>query len=171
MDCKSLNNIYTKEQQQQQEDQQHNNNNNNYMMPRISFSNGFAEAKISNDHSPAVASATAAFDFEFSVPTFDMNSADKLFFNGKLLPVVEDQGNLGGVKQCFSAEFGRKKLCTTTLRDELLLDHDDDDDDNGDSNCYGSENEAGLRTRLPRLHKGGNGLSCKWKQKFGSFRY
>ncbi|XP_074294883.1 uncharacterized protein LOC141622771 [Silene latifolia] len=155
MACSSLNNIHSKEQHQK------NSMNSNYISPRISFSNGFAESQsgIINlqsidqyDHCPAT---SAGLDFEFSVATFDMNVADDLFFNGRLLPIVEDQKTLGV----------KNKGETTTLRDELLAGDDDDGD------CRGSEDETGFRMRLPRLQKGNSSLGCKWRERLSSFKY
>ncbi|KAL8251087.1 hypothetical protein R6Q59_034780 [Mikania micrantha] len=85
--------------------------------PRISFSNDFAESvhsrsqilKSTRDYSaPPVSS-----DFEFSVSSNAMMTADELFFKGRLLPFKDAGG--GSVS-------GQK----TTLRDELLAGEDDD---------------------------------------------
>ncbi|XP_071742674.1 uncharacterized protein [Rutidosis leptorrhynchoides] len=78
-----------------------------YMGPRISFSNDFIDSnhhQINNTYTEAPVSS----DFEFSVPTFSSNSADEVFFKGKMSPLKEN---------------------VITLRDELLASHDDDDDD------------------------------------------
>ncbi|KAK9067065.1 hypothetical protein SSX86_014389 [Deinandra increscens subsp. villosa] len=91
--------------------------------PRISFSNDFAESLHSrpqvhkqpptrdtnnNYHAPPVSS-----DFEFSVSTNSMMTADELFFKGRLLPFKDAAA--GSV-------IGQK----TTLREELLAGEDDD---------------------------------------------
>ncbi|KAM7470665.1 hypothetical protein LguiA_008848 [Lonicera macranthoides] len=68
------------------------------MGPRISFSNDFADAKqATNNYREAPVSS----DFEFSLPNHTLNSADELFFKGKIVPLKEN-------------------CAKTTLRDELL---------------------------------------------------
>ncbi|XP_057493891.1 uncharacterized protein LOC130779309 [Actinidia eriantha] len=83
--------------------------------PRISFSNDFADAQQQQQQQfikhekisyrdPPVSS-----DFEFSISSYGMISADEVIFKGKLLPV--------------------KEHCTKmTLRDELLVDDESEDD-------------------------------------------
>ncbi|KAD2394345.1 hypothetical protein E3N88_41322 [Mikania micrantha] len=80
-----------------------NENQSGFMDPRISFSNDFVD---SNHHEDSYTEAPVSSDFEFSVPTFYSNSADEVFFRGKLPPLKEK---------------------VMTLRDELLAGHDDDD--------------------------------------------
>ncbi|KAF5760362.1 hypothetical protein HanRHA438_Chr16g0764541 [Helianthus annuus] len=72
------------------------------MDPRISFSNDFID---SNHHDNTYTEAPVSSDFEFSIPTFSSNSADEVFFKGKLPPLKEK---------------------VVTLRDELLANDDDD---------------------------------------------
>lgn len=79
-----------------------------YMGPRISFSNDFIDSNLHENIS--YTEAPVSSDFEFSVPTFSSNSADEVFFKGKLPPLKEK---------------------VVTLRDELLSGHDDDDDNKG----------------------------------------
>ncbi|XP_076920333.1 uncharacterized protein LOC143581426 [Bidens hawaiensis] len=74
-----------------------------FIDPRISFSNDFID---SNHHEESYTEAPVSSDFEFSVPSFSSNSADEVFFKGKLPPLKEK---------------------VVTLRDELLSGHDDDD--------------------------------------------
>ncbi|KAL9996415.1 hypothetical protein Hdeb2414_s0709g00938161 [Helianthus debilis subsp. tardiflorus] len=74
------------------------------MDPRISFSTDFIDSN--NHHENSYTEAPVSSDFEFSVPTFSLNSADEVFF--KLPPL--------------------KEKVVVTLRDELLADDDDDDD-------------------------------------------
>ncbi|KAM0062063.1 hypothetical protein Hdeb2414_s0004g00143641 [Helianthus debilis subsp. tardiflorus] len=74
-----------------------------FMDPRISFSNDFID---SNHHDNTYTEAPVSSDFEFSIPTFSSNSADEVFFKGKLPPLKEK---------------------VVTLRDELLANDDDDD--------------------------------------------
>ncbi|KAI3712250.1 hypothetical protein L1987_70801 [Smallanthus sonchifolius] len=74
-----------------------------FMDPRISFSNDFID---SNHHEESYTEAPVSSDFEFALPTFSSNSADEVFFKGKLPPLKEK---------------------VVTLRDELLAGHDDDD--------------------------------------------
>ncbi|MFS8018111.1 hypothetical protein Hanom_Chr15g01388311 [Helianthus anomalus] len=74
-----------------------------FMDPRISFSNDFVD---SNHHDNTYTEAPVSSDFEFSIPTFSSNSADEVFFKGKLPPLKEK---------------------VVTLRDELLANDDDDD--------------------------------------------
>nr|GMC85437.1 uncharacterized protein LOC109161269 [Ipomoea batatas] len=78
------------------------------MGPRISFSNDFADSQHPKRHDHSYKEAPVSSDFEFSVPTYNIISADEVFFKGKLLPLKE------------------KSTKTTTLRDELLQDSDDD---------------------------------------------
>ncbi|KAJ0681940.1 hypothetical protein HanPI659440_Chr16g0641801 [Helianthus annuus] len=73
-----------------------------FMDPRISFSNDFID---SNHHDNTYTEAPVSSDFEFSIPTFSSNSADEVFFKGKLPPLKEK---------------------VVTLRDELLANDDDD---------------------------------------------
>lgn len=78
--------------------------NTNTLGPRISFSNDFADPmKLENSYREAPVSS----DFAFSAPNYTMNSADELFFKGKIVPLREN--------------------CTkiNTLRDELLSGDDD----------------------------------------------
>ncbi|KAL4588736.1 hypothetical protein LXL04_001631 [Taraxacum kok-saghyz] len=81
-----------------------------FMGPRISFSNDFVDSNL-HHHENSYTEAPVSSDFEFSVPSFSSNSADEVFFRGKLPPLKE-------------------KPQVLTLRDELLA-GDDDDDDNG----------------------------------------
>ncbi|XP_059298311.1 uncharacterized protein LOC132051019 [Lycium ferocissimum] len=72
--------------------------------PRISFSNNSFDTQ---QHDNVYKEAPVSLDFEFSVPGYNMISADELFCKGKMLPLREN--------------------CTkTTLKDELLVDDDDD---------------------------------------------
>ncbi|KAJ0641166.1 hypothetical protein HanLR1_Chr16g0624171 [Helianthus annuus] len=73
-----------------------------FMDPRISFSNDFID---SNHHDNTYTEAPVSSDFEFSIPSFSSNSADEVFFKGKLSPLKEK---------------------VVTLRDELLANDDDD---------------------------------------------
>ncbi|KAM0060086.1 hypothetical protein Hdeb2414_s0004g00120261 [Helianthus debilis subsp. tardiflorus] len=72
------------------------------MDPRISFSTDFIDSN--NHHENSYTEAPVSSDFEFSVPTFSLNSADEVFF--KLPPL--------------------KEKVVVTLRDELLADDDND---------------------------------------------
>ncbi|KAJ0458625.1 hypothetical protein HanHA89_Chr16g0639941 [Helianthus annuus] len=78
-----------------------------FMDPRISFSTDFIDSN--NHHENSYTEAPVSSDFEFSVPTLSLNSADEVFFKaaGKLPPL--------------------KEKVVVTLRDELLADDDDDD--------------------------------------------
>ncbi|KAI6695241.1 hypothetical protein NL676_022951 [Syzygium grande] len=79
--------------------------------PRISFSNDFAESQYTAKQERSTArEAPASSDFEFSVSSYSMMSADELFCKGKLLPFKEKP----------TAEKG-----TTTLREELLAGDED----------------------------------------------
>ncbi|XP_019165136.1 PREDICTED: uncharacterized protein LOC109161269 [Ipomoea nil] len=78
------------------------------MGPRISFSNDFADSQHPKRHDHSYKEAPVSSDFEFSVPTYNIISADEVFFKGKILPLKE-------------------KSSTKTLRDELLQAADDDD--------------------------------------------
>ncbi|XP_009761850.1 uncharacterized protein LOC107766942 [Nicotiana tabacum] len=81
------------------------------MGPRISFSNDFLDTQqphLRNEN--GYKEAPVSSDFEFSVPGYNMISADELFSKGKLLPL-------------------RENCRATTLKDELLIDDDDDYDD------------------------------------------
>uniref|UniRef100_A0A7N0VKQ6 Uncharacterized protein n=1 Tax=Kalanchoe fedtschenkoi TaxID=63787 RepID=A0A7N0VKQ6_KALFE len=89
------------------------------MSPRISFSNDFVESqqlrKSSREkiqEAPPVSS-----DFEFSVASDSMMSANELFCKGKLLPFKQSQ----------------LQKAATTLRDELL--HDDEDNGGNMTGC------------------------------------
>ncbi|KAJ0679958.1 hypothetical protein HanPI659440_Chr16g0618921 [Helianthus annuus] len=78
-----------------------------YLMgPRISFSTDFIDSN--NHHENSYTEAPVSSDFEFSVPTLSLNSADEVFFKaaGKLPPL--------------------KEKVVVTLRDELLADDDGD---------------------------------------------
>ncbi|CAI9286850.1 unnamed protein product [Lactuca saligna] len=106
-----------------------------YMGPRISFSNDFVE---SNHHENSYTEAPVSSDFEFSVPSFSSNSADEVFFKGKLPPLKEKQG--------------------LTLRDELLAGHDDDDDnDGGDGVFFHHKSSTGWWREKFGLRKTQNG--------------
>ncbi|KAK1414492.1 hypothetical protein QVD17_30238 [Tagetes erecta] len=81
-----------------------NENQGGFMDPRISFSNDFID---SNHHEhQSYNEAPVSSDFEFSLPTFSSNSADEVFFKGKVTPLKEK---------------------VVTLRDELRAGHDDND--------------------------------------------
>lgn len=82
------------------------------MVPRISFSNDFADAAKIQNSTTNYKEAPVSGDFEFSVTNLnsfsslsnDHSSADEIFFMGKLLPLKE-----------------RKTTTMMTLRDELLV--------------------------------------------------
>ncbi|CAM8944438.1 unnamed protein product [Rhodiola kirilowii] len=82
------------------------------MSPRISFSNDFVESQqLRNSTREQIqAPQPVSSDFEFSVASDSMMSADDLFCKGKLLPFKQSQ----------------LQRAATTLRDELL--HDDEDE-------------------------------------------
>ncbi|KAK3416168.1 hypothetical protein EUGRSUZ_H02010 [Eucalyptus grandis] len=97
----------------------HNNNHHHHhhhhhlVGPRISFSNDFVESQCAarqERRSAAAGEAPASSDFEFSVSSYSMMSADELFSKGKLLPFKEKPPAGKG---------------TTTLREELLAGDDD----------------------------------------------
>ncbi|GMP48406.1 hypothetical protein CsSME_00015768 [Camellia sinensis var. sinensis] len=80
-------------------------------IPRISFSNDFADAQQMIKHERSYREPPASSsDFEFSVSNYGMISAEELIVKGKLVPVKEHCSKM------------------TTLRDELLVDDDDDDE-------------------------------------------
>lgn len=79
------------------------------MGPRISFSNDFADSQHPKRHDHSYKEAPVSSDFEFSVPSYNIISADEVFFKGKILPLKE-----------------KSTKSTTTLRDELLSAADDD---------------------------------------------
>uniref|UniRef100_A0A7C9DF02 Uncharacterized protein n=1 Tax=Opuntia streptacantha TaxID=393608 RepID=A0A7C9DF02_OPUST len=146
MACSSLNLLSSQQQQ------------NSFTSPRISFSNGFADAQqhepgigLIGHHLQSGTDTAPAGDFEFSLANYTVNSAaDELFFDGKLLPLrkVNNKGMI------FSPAFNHMKL-TTTLRDELLM----DDYDIPEEDCD---------MRPPRAPKGSSG--CKWKTRFNGFK-
>ncbi|CAA7401619.1 unnamed protein product [Spirodela intermedia] len=78
--------------------------------PRISFSNGFVldsatgAPSVKYERSSAVSPSSS--DFEFSAGSYNMMTADELFFKGRLLPLKD-------------ASVETQKGCTT-LRDEVL---------------------------------------------------
>ncbi|KAK7362651.1 hypothetical protein VNO77_04770 [Canavalia gladiata] len=76
------------------------------MDPRISFSNDFVVAQQAIKHENIYREAPVSSDFEFSVKSYSMISADEAFFQGMLLPLKSDCS---------------KKV---TLRDELLANDD-----------------------------------------------
>ncbi|KAK4424191.1 hypothetical protein Salat_1612500 [Sesamum alatum] len=105
----------------------------NNMGPRISFSNDFADPQqpinLENNYTEAPASS----DFEFSVPSYTMISADELFFKGKMLP---SRGN------CTK---------TPTLRDQLLA-GDDDGEEIGPTRLVKGVGRWRARLGLKRSH-------------------
>ncbi|GJZ61343.1 hypothetical protein Tco_0617480 [Tanacetum coccineum] len=106
-----------------------------FMGPRISFSSDFID---SNHHENSYREAPVSSDFEFSVPTFSSNSADEVFFKGKVPPIKEK---------------------VVTLRDELLSGHDDDDDVHNDNHHHGmffnSKSSTGWWSQRFGLRKNG----------------
>ncbi|PKI50135.1 uncharacterized protein LOC116198776 [Punica granatum] len=94
------------------------------MSPRISFSNDFVEsAQQAAKPCPELTRmkdtiSSSSSDFEFSVRSHSMMSADELFFKGRLLPFKD---------ACCHAKKGAATI--TTLREELLAGEDDDDED------------------------------------------
>ncbi|XP_027348320.1 uncharacterized protein LOC113859847 [Abrus precatorius] len=80
------------------------------MDPRISFSNDFVVAQQAIKHENIYREAPASSDFEFSVKSYSMISADEVFCQGMLLPLKSDCS---------------KKV---TLRDELLVNDDYEED-------------------------------------------
>ncbi|KAL4582303.1 hypothetical protein LXL04_006850 [Taraxacum kok-saghyz] len=94
--------------------------------PRISFSHDFAESLHSRPQilkSTRDYSAPGSSDFEFSVSSNSMMTADELFFKGRLLPYKDSGGG---------SSIGQK----TTLRDELLAGDDDDAGRGGGGNVF-----------------------------------
>lgn len=74
--------------------------------PRISFSSDFTDAQHPiKKHETTYREAPVSSDFEFSVKTLNMTTADEIFFKGVMLPT-------------------KPKM---TLREELLVGDDDDD--------------------------------------------
>lgn len=112
-----------------------------FMGPRISFSNDFID---SNNHHEinSYREAPVSSDFEFSVPTFSSNSADEVFFKGKVSP----------------------KEKVVTLRDELLAGHDDDNNDNDHHGMFNNtKNSTGWWREKFGLRKSQNGKSDNHK--------
>ncbi|KAA8536191.1 hypothetical protein F0562_028669 [Nyssa sinensis] len=72
------------------------------MGPRISFSNDFVDTQQAIKQESTCREAPVSSDFEFSVSSYSMISADELFCKGKLLPKM-------------------------TLRDELLVNDEYED--------------------------------------------
>ncbi|KAD6795287.1 hypothetical protein E3N88_06183 [Mikania micrantha] len=103
-----------------------------FMDPRISFSNDFID---SNHHEHGYTEAPVSSDFEFSVPSFSSNSADEIFFKGKLLPPLKEK--------------------VVTLRDELLAGHDAEDEDDG--MLFNHKNSTGWWRQKFGLRKSQNG--------------
>lgn len=131
------------------------------MSPRISFSNDFVESSTStstttnsrhqhlmnlqaSSRSPSDAPPPLSSDFEFSVSSYSMMSADELFSKGRLLP------------------YKNNPKTAVTLRDELLT--GGDDDDNG-PNGGGSSSSSGANNSMMRPPKGGSG--GRWKGLLG----
>lgn len=87
--------------------------------PRISFSSDFVDIQQSlrqqeqqqQQRSASATAAASSSDFEFSVSNYSMMPADELLFQGRLLPFKDSHKG------------------STTLRDELLLEHDEENDD------------------------------------------
>ncbi|XAR72892.1 hypothetical protein NMG60_11019680 [Bertholletia excelsa] len=71
--------------------------------PRISFSSDVVDAHHLIKHESSYRDPPVSSDFEFSVPSFGMISADEVIFKGKLLPLKEHCSKM-------------------TLREELLVD-------------------------------------------------
>uniref|UniRef100_A0A7N0UKU8 Uncharacterized protein n=1 Tax=Kalanchoe fedtschenkoi TaxID=63787 RepID=A0A7N0UKU8_KALFE len=94
------------------------------MSPRISFSNDFVESQQLRREQIQAAPPVSS-DFEFSVASDSMMSADELFCKGQLLPF--------------------KQKAATTLRDELL--HDDEDEDDGITTACSSRPPKGSSTK------------------------
>lgn len=69
--------------------------------PRISFSNDFLDSQYPIKSDKSYREAPVSSDFEFSVKNYSMISADEVFFNGKMVPLMEN-------------------FTKTTIRDELL---------------------------------------------------
>ncbi|KAL0454225.1 UNVERIFIED_CONTAM: hypothetical protein Slati_0761700 [Sesamum latifolium] len=107
----------------------------NNMGPRISFSNDFADPQHPINLENSYREAPASSDFEFSVPTYTMISADELFCKGKMLPA---RGN------CVKS--------TPTLRDQLLAGDDDDCEEIGPSRLAKSTGRWRERLGLKRSH-------------------
>ncbi|KAK8694735.1 hypothetical protein V6N13_072280 [Hibiscus sabdariffa] len=80
------------------------------MSPRISFSNDFVETQQIIKQERNSREAPVSSDFEFSVSSYSMLTADELFFKGKLLPFKDNCSN----------------QMQRTLREELLAGDDDD---------------------------------------------
>ncbi|KAL2231569.1 uncharacterized protein LOC105172723 [Sesamum indicum] len=105
----------------------------NNMGPRISFSNDFADPQHPINLENSYREAPASSDFEFSVPSYTMISADELFCKGKMLP---SRGNC---------------VKTPTLRDQLLA-GDDDCEEIGPSRLAKSTGRWRERLGLKRSH-------------------
>ncbi|XP_028760488.1 uncharacterized protein LOC114737335 [Neltuma alba] len=80
--------------------------------PRISFSNDFVDSQHASiiHQERSSRDAPVSSDFEFSVSSYSMMSADELFSKGRILPFKDTQ----------------MQRTTTTLREELLVDDDDE---------------------------------------------
>lgn len=110
--------------------------------PRISFSNGFVldsatgASSVKYERSSAVSPSSS--DFEFSVGSYNMMTADELFFKGRLLPLKDTSIN---------AQMGR-----TTLRDELV---------SGERDAHASlaPSSSRMSTKMPHRWKSLLGLS------------
>ncbi|KAF8015631.1 hypothetical protein BT93_H1218 [Corymbia citriodora subsp. variegata] len=89
----------------------HHHNHHHLVGPRISFSNDFVESQYAAKQERSAGEAPASSDFEFSVSSYSMMSADELFSKGKLLP--------------FKEKPTAGKGTTTTLREELLAGDED----------------------------------------------
>lgn len=68
---------------------------NSIMSPRISFSNDFGDLQLPTKLENSYKEAPVSSDFAFSVPNYAMNSADELFFNGKMIPSSTKMTTLG----------------------------------------------------------------------------
>ncbi|XP_073148166.1 uncharacterized protein [Henckelia pumila] len=91
------------------------------MSPRISFSIDSHSQSQSQSQSHArdpYRDAPVSSDFAFSVTNYSMMTADELFSKGRILPYKESIAN-----------NNISKSTTTTLRDELQINHQEEEED------------------------------------------
>lgn len=120
--------------------------------PRISFSSDFMDSDhLGCEFRAAYKEAPVSSDFEFSV--LDSGSrltpADEIFFQGKLLPVVDELGCSDRMRR------------TTTLREELLVVGDCDDERPRRSSGGSGRWMERLGLKKGRSHRGSGGKSLE----------